>query len=533
MTAPLRPVRIAVRGRPTLPAWQADCLRELRGADGADLRAILVDGSDPDGRDAGPAWRAYRSVLDRRLEAMRPTDVTAELEGAGRIRSNERPAERLSSAGVDVLLDFHSGPLSKSIRSVPAEGVWRFSHGDALPGLREVYAGEPTVWTALSRMSRAGDEGAILREGVFPTVAHSVARTVDRVLFGTAGWPARAATDLAHDGEPAPSADPADRPAFEPGVREIGALLGRQARAIGAVVAGGSAGWTIGLTDRPIHEVARNPEEIAFEWIPRSDPRRFVADPFPVRIDGESYLFFEEYRYETGLGTLSYLPLDGPLRLEATRPAFERPFHLSYPYCFEYEGEPYIVPETAMAGEVALFRLAAPDDWERVGTLLELPILDASVVEYGDRWWLFCTRLDDLPETNLHVYCADEPTGEWTPHAHNPVKTDVRSARPAGTPWIHEGALYRPAQDCAGGYGRAIAVNRVETLSPTAFEERRVERITPDPEGAYPDGRHTLSTDGEVTAIDANGSLLDAYHVSTQVRTVARILSSRMTRRRT
>ncbi|WP_114576067.1 hypothetical protein [Saliphagus sp. LR7] len=532
MTGPGSPVCLAIRARgPTLPAWQVACLRELRNADSADLRAILVDGSDPDGRDAGPAWRAYRSMLDRRLEALRPTDATAELEGTDRIRSNERAAERLSSAGVDVLLDFHSGPLSEAVRSAFSEGVWRFSPGDALPGLREIRAGEVTVRTALSRL-----DGAILREGVFPTVAHSAARTVDRVLFGMAGWPARAATDLAYGVTPAPSvgaADAPDRPAFEPGVREIGALLGRQARAIGAVVSGGSAGWTIGLTDRPIHEVARNPEDVSFEWIPRSDPRRFVADPFPARIDGESYLFFEEYDYETGLGTLSYLPLDGPLRLEAARPAFERPFHLSYPYCFEYQGEPYVIPETAMGGEVALYRLAAPDDWERVGTILDLPILDASVVEYGDRWWLFCTRLDDLPETNLHVYCAPSPTGEWTPHANNPVKTDVRSARPAGTPWIREGALYRPAQDCAGGYGRAIAINRVETLSPTAFEERRVGRIAPDPDGAYPDGRHTLSTDGEVTAIDANGSLLDAYHVSTQVRTVARTLSSAVTRRRT
>ena len=40
------------------------------------------------------------------------------------------------------------------------------------------------------------------------------------------------------------------------------------------------------------------------------------------------------------------------------------------------------------------------------------------------------------------------------------VKTDVRSARPAGTPFVYQGELYRPAQDCSRTYGGSIVIHR-------------------------------------------------------------------------
>jgi hypothetical protein len=78
----------------------------------------------------------------------------------------------------------------------------------------------------------------------------------------------------------------------------------------------------------------------------------------------------------------------------------------------------------------------------------------------------------------------------------------VRSARPGGTPFHHDGALYRPAQDCSVTYGGRIVINRVLRLSPTAFEEEPVSTVEPDPDGPFPDGLHTLSSLGNVTLVD-------------------------------
>jgi hypothetical protein len=84
----------------------------------------------------------------------------------------------------------------------------------------------------------------------------------------------------------------------------------------------------------------------------------------------------------------------------------------------------------------------------------------------------------------------------------NPVKTDVRSSRPAGAFVRVDGELYRPAQDCALRYGSAIAINRVVALDEQRFREEVAFVLRPDPNGPFPDGMHTINGLGDVTVID-------------------------------
>ena len=84
----------------------------------------------------------------------------------------------------------------------------------------------------------------------------------------------------------------------------------------------------------------------------------------------------------------------------------------------------------------------------------------------------------------------------------NPVKCDLRSSRPAGPLFAHEGALYRPAQDGSITYGGAVAVNRVVTLTPTEFAEETINVLRPEPSGPFPHGLHTLTGVGGVTLVD-------------------------------
>jgi hypothetical protein len=90
--------------------------------------------------------------------------------------------------------------------------------------------------------------------------------------------------------------------------------------------------------------------------------------------------------------------------------------------------------------------------------------------------------------------------GPWRPHALNPIAVDVRGSRPAGTPFRADGILYRPAQDGTSGYGRAVAINRVDLLTPSDFRETTVRRIAAL--GGRGGGIHTLSAVGESTLVD-------------------------------
>ena len=91
----------------------------------------------------------------------------------------------------------------------------------------------------------------------------------------------------------------------------------------------------------------------------------------------------------------------------------------------------------------------------------------------------------------------------WSQNQHLQVKFDVRSARPGGTPFVSEGILYRPAQDCSESYGCRLSINRVTRLSPSAFSEETVRVLSPWPDWPYPHGFHTLSAAGNWTILDA------------------------------
>jgi hypothetical protein len=145
-------------------------------------------------------------------------------------------------------------------------------------------------------------------------------------------------------------------------------------------------------------------------------------------------------------------------------------------------------------------------------------------LRFNGKWWLFCTsgkgpRSGD--QSHLYIWHAPDLFGPWTPHGVNPVKIDVRSARPAGPFFEHDGQLYRPAQDCSRTYGGALRINRVEKLTELEFEETVVGRIRP-PTGAYSRGIHTLSSAGEWCIVDAKRYVFNPSGILTICKDAAR-----------
>jgi hypothetical protein len=145
----------------------------------------------------------------------------------------------------------------------------------------------------------------------------------------------------------------------------------------------------------------------------------------------------------------------------------------------------------------------AKGGWTEHALLLEsFPALDPTIFRHGGRWWLFCTSAAEGANERLVAWHAKDLAGPWEPHMANPLKVDIRSARPAGRPFIHKGQLIRPAQDCSTHYGAALVFNRVLTLTPNEFTEETIGKLMPCAEGPYPAGLHTVGKFGEFTIID-------------------------------
>ena len=412
---------------------------------------------------------------------------------------------------LDLVLDLTARRIDPRHLFIARFGYWSFLYGETperIPaGLPEWVRGERAAHVQLARLLPGG-RAVILREGSVKVVCHSLARTRRRMLDAVCLWPAQLLGALA-DSSWAP-----EGPLLQLRRRDAlarGALWAALPVALLRNLARRSRQglireeWRIGILEQPIERVVEDFDPAAIEWL-EVPYEGFLADPFGRRgADGSLTVLAEAFSWKAGRGRIAAIERRAEGSVSVTPTSLEFDTHLSYPHLLEHGGQIYCIPESAARGRVELYRaLAFPHRWELERVLLEdFPGADTTVTEYQGRWWMFTCNHVDQDEAKLFVFHAAAPRGPWTAHALNPVKCDVRSARPAGTPFVgRDGALYRPAQDGSRVYGGSIVVNRVSRLTPQEFSEEVVTRLDPDPHGPCPDGLHTLSAAGDLTLID-------------------------------
>jgi hypothetical protein len=265
--------------------------------------------------------------------------------------------------------------------------------------------------------------------------------------------------------------------------------------------------WRIGLVEAPIAAAARSLAAAPVRWLPEDPPFTFLADPFGLWRDGRLHVFAEAYDYRTRHGVIDALTFAPDLTLASRRTVLREPWHLSYPFVLEAEGETWMIPEAHRSGTLTLYRAATfPDRWEPAARLeLDTPAVDATPFRHGGLWWLAYAPSGSqaMKQGRLHLAFAEALTGPWRIHPGNPVRVDLASSRPGGTPFVDDGALMLPVQDCTATYGGAIRLLRIHELTPDRFvAEAGPPLATPETAGRYADGLHTLSACGDLTLID-------------------------------
>jgi hypothetical protein len=375
----------------------------------------------------------------------------------------------------------------------------------------ELVSRRPEVVTSALVRTDGADGEEQLRTGAFRTIGQSIQSVLEAMFLGSADFPVGVCRAILAGAEPGPvpvaggSGGVEDRSV---GARRDGVpatpVVGRVARHFvgwqSARLTWGD-GWNVGIAMGPISAFLTGPRP-EVRWLPELSGSRLLADPFGIREEnGRLRLILEVWDLRTG-AALRAVDIEPDGRVGPPRPVEGLPPAASYPFLFRHDGVVYCTPETAHDRRVELYRATSyPDSWERVGTLIDgVAAGDPTVFRHEDRWWLLCTDVEGGRHGRLLGFHAPDLAGPWRLHPANPLKTDVRSARPAGTPFVHEGGLYRPAQDSTRTYGGAVVINRVLRLSPTVFEEEIAARVEPDPR--YPKGLHTLSAAGDVTLLD-------------------------------
>jgi hypothetical protein len=441
---------------------------------GATRLRVLVTLGDP----PVPAW--HLAVVD--AISGEPVDLIVDRPGS--------PLER----DPDIVVDL--GGVAPAMRIDAALGVWRYGFGDGAP----MAAGASGTIARLYRTTSDPARAVVLHEGWFKGASRESAGTAsvgDRV----APWCARVLRQIAAGdadtlnglAQPVAGCIDAQPPARRDRVVRLVDAVRRWRR---------RERWAIGIVPATLHDVLERGTVSEPRWVSGVPRGCFLADPFPLsQSAGTIRLLAEQYRDRLGRGSIVALGVTRDGAIVDSHDWLAPPHHVAYPFILRDGGRTFCVPDVAATGTARAYPVpAAGAPFE---TLLDrFPAVDPTLVRHEGTWWMFCTHREQENQSELHVFHAEDWRGPWQPHLLNPVKADARSSRPAGAPFVIDGVLYRPAQDCSRRYGGAVAVNRILELTPTRFREERMVTLGPSPSWRFPHGMHTLNALDDVVIVD-------------------------------
>lgn len=460
-------------------AWIARLAEKLSALEGVEIIA-LIEGSEPSPAGVLDAYlRFERRFLHGVPDLSYPVNLRQTLPDVQVISPSQ-----IRDRELDILVSFQDAPQY----NLPARlGVWTWNDISRAAGFRQVLNRVPLTSCVLSAHLPNG-EVKTLRRAVFSTDWFSAARNRNRVYIKASSTLLWTLKKLILQGGENLWDEAQDESDFEapPGAQksvtrfQIAALIWKQAGRALEKKFRPQETWLVfaekndGLI--PVH--ASRKKLVA-------PPDKYWADPIAIEHEGKTYLFVEEYAREQRRGRIACLTLDDHARVVENQTALERPYHLSYPFIFEYQGGTYMLPETSSNRALELYHcIKFPNQWDFVKTLMNnVYAVDATLLQRDGRWWLFANLMTEQGASSwdeLHLFFADNPlAAEWTPHPLNPILSDARVARPAGPLFTHDGILYRPSQDSSQRYGYALNLNRVDVLNEREYAETRVEKILP------------------------------------------------------
>jgi hypothetical protein len=205
-----------------------------------------------------------------------------------------------------------------------------------------------------------------------------------------------------------------------------------------------------------------------------SEPVHSLADPFLLQRNGDIYLFCEVSSEAGGrnqkIGVCTLNRGSDTWNYEGI--VLDEPFHLSYPFVFEHDGQVYMIPESKQANSIRLYRATEfPHKWELERVLVDgWKLVDSCVVPWEDKWYLFTSR-----KRWLVLLWADSLTGRFRLHPKSPIKW-WNHARSAGGIIEHGGKLHRFAQEQTGGYGKGVHAYRILELSEKRYKEEPIAK---------------------------------------------------------
>lgn len=166
--------------------------------------------------------------------------------------------------------------------------------------------------------------------------------------------------------------------------------------------------WYIGCRISPQSALHRQESPNSYSLL-RPTYKYWYADPIPYVMNGKRYIFMEVYDRFLNKGFIGVSEVDDK-GTTIGRPVkiIEEPFHMSFPYIFEYKGNVYMVPETHQAKQIRIYKMGKNVyDWELFYAYdTEEELSDTIVLVKNEVVWLLNTDKDKSNpyRTRMHLF---------------------------------------------------------------------------------------------------------------------------------
>jgi hypothetical protein len=511
-----------------LKQWQLSVLEQLV-QDPANQLVVVIKNEPESSYDASKISLGYRWIERqlRKLKVLQTLDTSAffskvvveNLVPTKKGISNyitSADCERLKTYELDFVIRFGFGIIRGEVLDLPTYGIWSFHHGNpeqyrgGPPGFWEFLHGIPTNGLILQKLTNELDAGVILCRGAIKCRSHSFLEHIERLFTVGIDFP-RWVADAIRNNQPA---------LFNQKLQQKGPIYKVPSN------------WKVGLFYLKIavakvnfHKAQLFQSEIwnsgvandfnwnsfkvnDISWLPEVKLNEYQADPFYNSKSKE--LYFEWYDYQSGKGKIAkrFFNNGNWSNLETV---IDDGTHFSYPYFLEQNGQQCIIPENYEAEEIAIYEKVG-SEFQKKGVLINGSWVDGTPYFYNEKWWLFCSPQQHSNE-ELHLFYSDGLEGEYLPHALNPIKINVRGARPGGAPFMDEnGRLIRPAQNSTHTYGGSVILQHIQEMTTATYLENEIGEVLPDSNSKYNKGLHTFSKVGGVYVVDGKRFVFNLSH---------------------
>lgn len=248
-----------------------------------------------------------------------------------------------------------------------------------------------------------------------------------------------------------------------------------------------------------------NIKKLKFKRVPNSN-EFWVADPFPIEVNGQLYIFGEVFEYRKDKGVIGYTKLEND-SFSPWKIIIEENYHMSFPNIFCENGTLYMCPEACASNQLYLYRcIEFPNKWVKDRVLInDVNYSDTIFYEKNGSHFAFTSLWNNIDDHKFRVIKFDE--GGSIVSDGNIETLEYYLTRPAGKIYKDKatGKEIMVSQICKPLYGSGLIFKEFSLDWPD-YTEHELFRIYPneiqcDLKKNYV-GIHTFNTTDNYVVID-------------------------------